>query len=131
MRLTLALAPHWRVRGVTPTRLPDLSPLPPRRCAILLRSRACPDFHARAFATVLLTHVAITERANCSRSKQHDSPALEILDMTIAMNLGWAKTRDECARLIIYRSLHDSAKEPIYHPPLVGDSFFDRINLFS
>jgi len=27
------------------------------------------------------------------------SPAFEILDVTFAMNLGWAKTREECARL--------------------------------
>jgi hypothetical protein len=45
------------------------------------------------------------------------------------MNLGWAKNREECARLVIYQSLHDSAKEPIYHPTLVGEAFFDRINL--
>ena len=54
---------------------------------------------------------------------------LEILDVTFAMNLGWAKNREECARLVIYQSLHDSAKEPIYHPTLVGEAFFDRINL--
>jgi hypothetical protein len=27
------------------------------------------------------------------------SPALEIIDVTFAMNLGWAKSREECARL--------------------------------
>jgi hypothetical protein len=55
------------------------------------------------------------------------SPALEILDVTFAMNLGWAKTREDCARLIIYQSLHDYAKEPIYHPTLVGEAFVNRI----
>jgi len=40
-----------------------------------------------------------------------------------------AKSREECARLIIYQSIHDSAKEPIYHPTLIGEAFFDRINL--
>jgi hypothetical protein len=55
------------------------------------------------------------------------SPALEILDVTFAMNLGWAKNREECARLIIYQSLKDFPKEPIYHPTLVGDEFFVRI----
>jgi len=57
------------------------------------------------------------------------SPALEIPDVTFAMNLGWAKTREDCAGLIIYQSLHDYAKEPIYLPTLVGGAFFDRINL--
>jgi hypothetical protein len=57
------------------------------------------------------------------------SPALEILDVTFAMNLGWAKNRKECARLIIYQRLADSPKEPVYHPTLVGDAFFERIKL--
>jgi hypothetical protein len=57
------------------------------------------------------------------------SPALEILDVTFAMNLGWAKTREECARLIIYQSIHDSVKEPIYHPTLLGEAFFERIKV--
>ena len=57
------------------------------------------------------------------------SPALEILDVTFAMNLGWAKTREECARLIIYQSIHDSVKEPIYHPTLLGEVIFERIKV--
>ena len=57
------------------------------------------------------------------------SPALEILDVTFAMNLGWAKTREECGRLIIYQSHHDVSKEPIYHPMLVGEQFFARIGI--
>jgi hypothetical protein len=40
-----------------------------------------------------------------------------------------AKSREECARLIIYQSLHDPAQKPIYHPTLIGEAFFDRINL--
>ncbi len=39
-----------------------------------------------------------------------------------------AKSREECARLIINQSIHESAKEPIYHPTLIGEAFFDRIN---
>ena len=31
------------------------------------------------------------------------SPSLEILDLTFAMNLGWAKTEAECAALIVYQ----------------------------
>jgi hypothetical protein len=58
------------------------------------------------------------------------SPALEILDVTFAMNLGWAKTRKECARLIIYQSMRDTAQETIYHPTLVGDAFFEQLNVF-
>lgn len=49
--------------------------------------------------------------------------------LTFAMNLGWAKSREECARLIIYQSIHDTGQKPIYHPTLIGEAFFDRINL--
>jgi hypothetical protein len=55
------------------------------------------------------------------------SPALEVLDVTFAMNLGWAKSREECAQLVIYQAADDSPKEPIYHATLVGEEFFDRI----
>ncbi|MGA2710127.1 MAG: hypothetical protein ABSF86_17175, partial [Steroidobacteraceae bacterium] len=61
---------------------------------------------------------SLTACPNCTTS----APALKILDVTLAMNLGWAKIRDACARLIIYQTLHDSPKEPIYHPTLVGDA---------
>jgi hypothetical protein len=57
------------------------------------------------------------------------SPALEILDVTFAMNLGWAKSSEECARLIIYQSIHDCTREPIYHPTLVGDRFLAHIGV--
>jgi hypothetical protein len=52
------------------------------------------------------------------------SPACEILDVTFAMNLGWAKTKDECADLIVYQSAHEPPGESIYHPTLVGADFF-------
>jgi hypothetical protein len=55
------------------------------------------------------------------------SPALEILDATFAMNLGWAKSNEECARLIIYQTAHDAHRETIYHPTLVGEHFLTRI----
>ena len=51
------------------------------------------------------------------------------MHLTFAMNLGWAKSREECARLITYQSIHDTAQKPIYHPTLIGEAFFDRINL--
>jgi len=57
------------------------------------------------------------------------SPALEVLDVTFAMNLGWAKSREECAQLVVYQTLDDSPREPIYHPTLVGECFFSRINM--
>ncbi len=37
-----------------------------------------------------------------------------------------AKSREECARLMIYQSMRDTAKEPIYHPTLVGSDFFRK-----
>ncbi len=52
------------------------------------------------------------------------SLALEILDVTFAMNLGWAKTREQCARLIVYQSIHEPALDPVYHSTLVGPDFF-------
>jgi hypothetical protein len=52
------------------------------------------------------------------------SPACEILDVTFAMNLGWARNREECARRVIYQSAHAGHSEPIYHPTLVGPDFF-------
>jgi hypothetical protein len=55
------------------------------------------------------------------------SPALEILDVTFAMNLGWAKSREECARLVIYQTIRDYTQEPTYHPTLVGPDFFHKI----
>jgi hypothetical protein len=57
------------------------------------------------------------------------SQALEALDVTYAMNLGWAKSRGECARLIIYQSIRDSRKELVYHPTLIGGQFLARIGV--
>ena len=54
------------------------------------------------------------------------SPAFEILDVTFAMNLGWAKNREECADLIVYQSAHGPPTESIYHPTLVGPDFFHK-----
>ncbi len=51
------------------------------------------------------------------------SPALEILDVAFAVNFGWAKTREQCARLVIYQSLRDLQRNPIYHPMLLGHDF--------
>jgi hypothetical protein len=47
------------------------------------------------------------------------------------MTLGWAKGREDSARLIIDQSTHDSPKEPIYHPTLVGEAFFAFIGVVS
>jgi hypothetical protein len=44
------------------------------------------------------------------------SPACEILDVTFAMNLGWAKNHKECADLIVYQSAHEPRGDSIYHP---------------
>jgi len=54
------------------------------------------------------------------------SPACEILDVTFAMNLRWAKSRQECADLIVYQSAHDPPSDSIYHPTLVGSDFFHK-----
>ena len=54
------------------------------------------------------------------------SPAFEILDVTFAMNLGWAKNREECADLIVYQSAHGPPGDSIYHPTLVGPDFFHK-----
>lgn len=54
------------------------------------------------------------------------SPACEILDVTFAMNLGWAKTREECANLIVYQSTRDPTGDSVYHPTLVGPDFFHK-----
>jgi hypothetical protein len=52
------------------------------------------------------------------------SPALEVLDVTFALNLGWATSAEDCARRVIYQPLHAPQGNPIYHPTLVGDDFF-------
>jgi hypothetical protein len=54
------------------------------------------------------------------------SPACEILDVTFAMNLGYAKDREECADLIVYQSAHEPPGDSIYHPTLVGPDFFHK-----
>lgn len=52
------------------------------------------------------------------------SPALEVLDLTFALNLGWAQSAEDCARRVIYQSLDAPCSNPVYHPTLVGDDFF-------
>jgi hypothetical protein len=54
------------------------------------------------------------------------SPACEILDVTFAMNVGWAKTKEECADLIVYQSAREQPGDTIYHPTLVGADFFHK-----
>jgi hypothetical protein len=54
------------------------------------------------------------------------SPACEILDVTFAMNQGWARSREECARLIIYKTPDQVADDPVYHPTLVGVDFLGQ-----
>jgi hypothetical protein len=52
------------------------------------------------------------------------SPALEVLDITWAMNLGTSETREECARRIIYKPSDVPHNDPpTYHPVIVGEDF--------
>jgi hypothetical protein len=51
------------------------------------------------------------------------SPTFEVLDVTFAVIIGWARAREECERLILYKEAHSSG-DPIYHPTLVGEDFF-------
>jgi hypothetical protein len=53
-------------------------------------------------------------------------PALEILDVTLAMNLGRAKNRDECADLIVDQAAHDPPGDSVYHPTLVEHDCFHK-----
>lgn len=92
----------------------------------------------RAFATA--SPSSSTTRTLCDASSPRSStpgtvracrficgshpPACEILDVTFAMNLGWARNREECAQHVIYRSAHAPKDDPIYHPMLVGPDFF-------
>jgi len=54
------------------------------------------------------------------------SLACEILDVTFAMNVGWAKNREDCTRLLVYQSAHDPPDDSVYHPTLVGPDFFQK-----
>jgi hypothetical protein len=40
--------------------------------------------------------------------------------------LRWAKTREECANLIVYQSPHDAPADSVYHPTLIGPDFFHK-----
>jgi hypothetical protein len=51
------------------------------------------------------------------------SPACEVIVVTFAMNMG-SRTRDECARRIIYKTAGTAhSSTPTYHPFLVGEDF--------
>jgi hypothetical protein len=63
-------------------------------------------------------------REGCPFHLWMTSPAFEILDITFAMNMGNAQTREECARRVVYQPAHALAEEFIYHPTLVGPDFF-------
>jgi hypothetical protein len=54
------------------------------------------------------------------------SPACEVLDVTFAMTLGGAKSRAECAALVIYQRGDEMARDPVYHPTIVGPDFFHK-----
>jgi hypothetical protein len=54
------------------------------------------------------------------------SPAYEILDVTFAMNLGWAKTREQCETLVIYQPAHTAPGKDVYHPMVIGADFFNQ-----
>jgi len=43
--------------------------------------------------------------------------------VTFGMNQGWAKNREKCARLIIYKTPDQIGAYPIYHPTVVGEDF--------
>jgi hypothetical protein len=42
------------------------------------------------------------------------SPAHEVLDVTFEMNLGWAKTREQCEKLVIYQPAHTAPGKDVY-----------------
>lgn len=52
------------------------------------------------------------------------SPAFEIVDVTFALNCGWASNRRQCDELIVYKSADSPATNLIYHPTIVGQDFF-------
>ena len=54
------------------------------------------------------------------------SPAYEVIDVTFAMNLGWAKTREQCEQLVIYQPAHAPADKNVYHPMVIGPEFFNQ-----
>lgn len=55
------------------------------------------------------------------------SPAFEIVDITFALCIGWAKTRAECDNLIVYQPADSPPSNLIYHPTIVGPDFFRQI----
>ena len=77
-------------------------------------------FSARKIRTI--------DRVNILYKEEHGGgrPALEVLDVTFALNLGWATSAADCARRVIYQPLNAPGGNPIYHPTIVGDDFFLR-----
>ena len=65
-------------------------------------------------------------REGCPFQLWLTSLACEILDVTFAMNVGWAKTREDCARLLVYQSAQVPPGDSVYHPTLVGTDFFHK-----
>jgi len=54
------------------------------------------------------------------------SPAYDILDATFAMNLGWAKNREQCEKRVIYQPADAPAGKNVYHPMVIGPEFFNQ-----
>jgi hypothetical protein len=54
------------------------------------------------------------------------SLACEIVDITFAMNTGQSRTREECAKRVIYQCAHDPPGKLVYHPTVVGPDFFRK-----
>ena len=54
------------------------------------------------------------------------SPVGEVVDITFAMNCGWAKNRQECDQLLVYQTAHTSRGDHVFHPTLVGPYFFHQ-----
>lgn len=52
------------------------------------------------------------------------SPAFEIVDVTFALNCGWASNRRECDDLIVYQPTDSPPSNAIYHPTIIGQDFF-------
>jgi len=49
--------------------------------------------------------------------------ACEAIDVTFAINVGWARERDESARLVVARP--SALQDVIYHPTPVGQDLFE------
>jgi hypothetical protein len=74
----------------------------------------------------LKEHTDAWLREGCPFHLWLTSPACEILDITFAMNLGWARNANECAELIVYQSSRGPQGDSVYHPTIVGPDFFHK-----